>query len=153
MWCDTPAVKLEPPLTRWHDWKEVNKYGGSRPRGQSPEIPTSVFVISLHPSSLISPDCLQGTEALFNHSVETFCEKCGGWGGGQECTPICSPYPCLNKLLHGAGKKMQCSLYEFKFAVFLCTCREHFFLNDVGFIVFVFFVRPQEKPMAADVCV
>ncbi len=26
---------LELPLTRWHDWKEVNKYGGSCPRGQS----------------------------------------------------------------------------------------------------------------------
>ncbi len=35
VWCDTPAVNLEPPLTRWHDWKEVNKYGGSHPRGQS----------------------------------------------------------------------------------------------------------------------
>ncbi len=34
LWCDTPAVNLEPPLTRWRDWK-VNKYGGSRPRGQS----------------------------------------------------------------------------------------------------------------------
>ena len=47
VWCDTPAVNLEPPLTRWRDWNEVNKYGGSRPWGQSPEIPTSVFVISL----------------------------------------------------------------------------------------------------------
>ncbi len=35
VWCDTPAVKLEPPLTRWCDWNEVNKYGGSRPWGQS----------------------------------------------------------------------------------------------------------------------
>ncbi len=26
---------LEPPLTRWHDWNEVNKYSGSRPRGQA----------------------------------------------------------------------------------------------------------------------
>ncbi len=25
----------ELPLTRWHDWTEHNKYGGSRPRGQS----------------------------------------------------------------------------------------------------------------------
>ncbi len=30
----TPAVNLEPPLTRWHDWK-VNKYAGSHPQGQS----------------------------------------------------------------------------------------------------------------------
>ncbi len=21
VWCDTPAVNLEPLLTRWHDWK------------------------------------------------------------------------------------------------------------------------------------
>ncbi len=35
VWCDIPAMNLELPLTRWHDWKEVNKYGGSRPRGQS----------------------------------------------------------------------------------------------------------------------
>ncbi len=26
---------LEPPLTRWYDWNEVNKYRGSRPGGQS----------------------------------------------------------------------------------------------------------------------
>ncbi len=35
VWCDTPAVNLEPSLTRWHDWKEVNKYRGSHPQGQS----------------------------------------------------------------------------------------------------------------------
>ncbi len=34
VWCDIPAVNLEPLLTRWHDWK-VNKYRGSRPWGQS----------------------------------------------------------------------------------------------------------------------
>ncbi len=40
---------LEPPLTRWCNWNEVNKYGGSHPQGiVSPEIPTCVFVISLH---------------------------------------------------------------------------------------------------------
>ena len=45
-WCQYPLVgeecgvtqqsqMLEPPLTRWHDWNEVNKYGGSHPQGQS----------------------------------------------------------------------------------------------------------------------
>ncbi len=33
VWYDTPAVNLEPLLTRWRDWK-VNKYGGFRPQGQ-----------------------------------------------------------------------------------------------------------------------
>ncbi len=34
VWCDIPAVNLEPLLSRWHHCVH-NKYGGSRPRGQS----------------------------------------------------------------------------------------------------------------------
>ncbi len=34
VWYDTPAVNLEPPLVRWHHCV-LNKWGDSRPRGQS----------------------------------------------------------------------------------------------------------------------
>ncbi len=34
LWCDTPAVNLEPPLVRWHHCV-LNKRGDSHPRGQS----------------------------------------------------------------------------------------------------------------------
>ncbi len=46
MWCDTPAVKTEPPLDRWQHCV-LNKARDSRHRGSLTEIPTSVFVISL----------------------------------------------------------------------------------------------------------
>ncbi len=56
-WCQHPLAgeecgvthqsqMLEPPLTRWHDWNEVNKYGGSRPR-DSLSWDTNLFVCNI----------------------------------------------------------------------------------------------------------